>query len=697
MDANNDSNVGRKKQSIFKEVSLENVGEAFDFKKTIQGTKHFLPLVIAIGLLFSLFFIYFSYQSLHTYSAESVLIFRQVEHGNEFQSLRLNQSSVLEIATLPTTLKAVQSILGLDLAPEDIRKLVTASIGSGNSNLIQLTVKSKNPILSVDIANTLANVVVRNSKQLSQKQLADAYQFYDNQLKEARARLQSETTQIAQFRQEHGISNADLTQGNIGLTPIEAQYETINQEYLRTLAEYESLAIQYENIPDIISVSALNVEGSSIRSRINQIQFALLDARSKYSPDNPKIKLLERQLDELYKMSNDPNIQGNQVSEPNPLKERLNLELMAMKAKLTATEKIRNDNAEKLKNAQKDIATHTQIQLNFNQMINEKAIIENEIKSFEGTLQTITMMRNLGINDIEVYTLAESANAPQGTQAIAIMLYPLLGFLLGSFLTLAGVTTSEFFDTRFRTGKQLELQYTPPCIAEIPEFDSLNKETANFQLLPYIRKLSERLKFIAGDFQVIAITSATEGEGKSTLAYHLATYYQQIGKSVCIIEGDYRHSPYLVKQEKEGLESYLMNQAKLSDILSTLTLPYIKTNHDPSMKELVKTPRINELINELKNKFDLVIIDSPGILEDEYSINLTQIADISIFVISSKKTKKGRVAACFKHFDDYNIVPKGLILNRIPNYYLDEHTGYEKEDKDKHSFFKFFTNLFSKR
>lgn len=667
-------------RKIIKEISLENIGEALDMKKNVYGIFRHIPLIFMTTLIFTALFSYLSYKLLHTYSAEAVLIFQQSEKvqntsQDNFEQLHLSLASAVEMVTLSANLKAVKSILGLDLAIEQIKQMIAVDVAGKNSNLINISVSTDNPSLAIDIANTLANVAVRNSQQLSQKQLQSAYKFFENQQANLKTKLQQQLAIIAQFRQDNRLTGVDVFSTNTGtsLTEAELRLETANSDYTRMLVEYENLKREYEKIPDKIPKSPLDAEGSAMKSRVVQIQLSLLDARSRLAPDNPKIKALERQLTELYKASaDDENPNTPKVYEPNPLKEKLNLELMTMNARLRAAKKLREEMAENMRKLHEDMNKMTQVQMRLTQLVGDKIKLEEQIKSAEIKMRSLEVGQNLGKSDVELYHEADKAFSPENS--ILYMLLPIVGFLLGSSLGIASAFTLEFFDKKIRTPKQLEISYTVPYIACIPEMQDLERSNAQKKLLSYVRTIVERLTLIAGPFRVLTILSSQENEGKSTLAFFLAQYYQQIGKTAIIIEFDYRANPHYDPHEEpaKGLENYLMGQATVDEITYQGNPHRIKAHYDPAMKELVKTNKMDQLMQELKEQYDIIIIDSPGIVDDEYAINLIELSQASLFVIGSSKVNKGIVDSSLKKLDDYHLAPSALIFNRVLALYLDD-------------------------
>jgi capsular polysaccharide biosynthesis protein/cellulose biosynthesis protein BcsQ len=674
----------RPSSSIFRDVSDENVISAIDHKKNFYGILRHIPLILGTTLLMSLAFIYLAYKLLHTYTADAVLIYQERlldnAQGKDFDSLHLTLNSAVETVTLPVNLKAVKSILGLDYSIEQLKKMITVDVTGKQSNLIDITVKGDNPSLVIDIANTLAKVAVNNSQQLSQKQRQDAYKYYDAHLNDLRQQLQKQLIAISDFRKQNHLTGVDFTNSDsmTSMAQSESKLSEVSLEYTSLLVQYENLKREYEGIPDFIPQAPLEAEGGALKTRLSQIQIALLDARSHLAPDNPKIKALEQQLDALMKSTQeDSKNPVTTLMKTNPIKEKLNLDLMSMNARLRATQKLKEDLSDQVNKLHTELSSNTQLQLNYNQLILAKTQLEDQIKITEQNLQNVNVQQNLGKSDIELYHDADRAFSPDNF--FLYLFLPVLGFLLGLGLGLGSAFILEVMDNKLRTPRQVEIAYEVPNIATIPEFPNFTKANAQQLLLGYIRTITERLHLINENIKSLTVLSSRQHEGKSTIAYQLAQYSNHTGKKTVLVEFDYRENPFYDTHQiaEKGLESYLQGQATFNEILyrADKQPDRIKTHYDPGMKELIKNQYMKKLWQELNQNYELIIIDSPGILEDEYSINLGRISNETLFIIGSSRTGKKVIDSCLKHLEQYSIIPTCFVMNRVLPIYLDDHTG----------------------
>lgn len=138
------------------------------------------------------------------------------------------------------------------------------------------------------------------------------------------------------------------------------------------------------------------------------------------------------------------------------------------------------------------------------------------------------------------------------------------------------------------------------------------------------RVLRTNLQFLGLDEPVrtMLITSATPGEGKSTTIANLAVAFAQTGARVCLVDADLRR-PTIAKsfglENWSGLTTALIGQAPLEECLrSAADVPglAIMTSGPipPNPAELLGSARMSALLEQLQERYDMVLIDSPPVL-----------------------------------------------------------------------------------
>jgi capsular exopolysaccharide synthesis family protein len=269
---------------------------------------------------------------------------------------------------------------------------------------------------------------------------------------------------------------------------------------------------------------------------------------------------------------------------------------------------------------------------------------------------------------------------PVRNTAIGVVLGALLGFGLAALL--------ERVDRRVRSVDELEDLFGLPILARIPQSRSLERddEIAESGVVTptpegeAFRVLRTNLRYFSIDrpMRSILVASPEVGEGKSTVARNLARTMAEMGDNVILVEADLHKGPSLVDgaagSQGEGLSSVLagasvdralleleVRSASSADERTLTVLPSGPVPPNPS--ELLESDRMRVLIQELQDRFDVVILDSPAL--SVVSDGLALVPDVSRVVVVGglgQTTREG-VRSFIKQLSLLGTQPIGVIAN----------------------------------
>ena len=196
------------------------------------------------------------------------------------------------------------------------------------------------------------------------------------------------------------------------------------------------------------------------------------------------------------------------------------------------------------------------------------------------------------------------------------------------------------------------------------------------------RTLRTNIQFMAtkGKLKSILITSTLPGEGKSWTASNLAVTFAQAGKKVIIIDADMRkgrvYSIFDVSP-RPGLSNYLSEvdwdegeaSSNIADYIQETDIEnlYVLTagNVPPNPSELLISDQMTELMEKLKEIFDIIIFDgTPSQLVTD-SLILARIVDSTVIVTASKETKKEDLKRVIKNIKNVGGKIAGIVVNKI--------------------------------
>ena len=196
------------------------------------------------------------------------------------------------------------------------------------------------------------------------------------------------------------------------------------------------------------------------------------------------------------------------------------------------------------------------------------------------------------------------------------------------------------------------------------------------------RTLRTNIQFMntKGKLKSILITSTLPGEGKSWTASNLAVTFAQAGKKVVVIDADMRkgriYSIFGVSP-RPGLSNYLSGvdwdegeaSNNLADYIQKTDIENLSViaagNVPPNPSELLISDQMTELMEKLKEMFDIIIFDgTPSQLVTD-SLILTRIVDSTVIVTASKETKKEDLKRVVKNIKNVGGRIAGIVLNKI--------------------------------
>ncbi len=185
------------------------------------------------------------------------------------------------------------------------------------------------------------------------------------------------------------------------------------------------------------------------------------------------------------------------------------------------------------------------------------------------------------------------------------------------------------------------------------------------------RSLRGRIDSLASQrpLKTLAVTSANSGEGKSTCSVNLAAVTaMSVGRSVLLIDCDLRRPKVhwtLGLQPQVGLAEVLLNQATVDEAIQKLegvdldVLPVRTIPSNPS--ELLASPEMRRLIDDVSDRYDRIILDTPACLGLPDAKSVAEICDGLVMVVRAGITPQEDVQAALDILDRSRVV--GLVLN----------------------------------
>ncbi|HNP95965.1 MAG TPA: polysaccharide biosynthesis tyrosine autokinase [Cyclobacteriaceae bacterium] len=191
-----------------------------------------------------------------------------------------------------------------------------------------------------------------------------------------------------------------------------------------------------------------------------------------------------------------------------------------------------------------------------------------------------------------------------------------------------------------------------------------------------VRSLRTSLEFFApgNNKKTICVSSTVAGEGKSFLAMNLSGVLALSKKKVVLLDLDMRKAktnlPFEIKDKSKGISTILIDKNKWEDCIiktSLDTFDYIPSGpHPPNPSELLLNGAFEKLLVDLKNEYDLIVMDTPpvGLVTD--GVMVMKKSDISIYVIRANYSKKEFIRDLSRLVKINNLTNVSVVVNALP-------------------------------
>ena len=281
--------------------------------------------------------------------------------------------------------------------------------------------------------------------------------------------------------------------------------------------------------------------------------------------------------------------------------------------------------------------------------------------------------------------VSSSPVSPQPVRTIGLAL--VLGLLLG----VGAAVLRELLDTSLTTGEDIAEVTTAPVLGRI-NADNTAARRSPADVLTDATPWSEAFRVLRTNMQyvevdhdqkVFVVSSSLPGEGKTTTAANLAITLALAKQRVVLVECDLRRpliASRLSLDDSVGTTSVLIGKVHLRDamqqygdtglwVLSSGPIP-------PNPSELLQSNAMEKLIGELRDDFDIVILDAPPLLPVTDAALLAAQADGALVVVRHGKTTRDQLGHAVERIEAVGGKAVGVVVNLAPTIKKGRSYGY---------------------
>ncbi len=542
-----------------------------------------------------------------------------------------------------------------------------------NSSLVNIAYTSRSPEWSARIANAWPQGYIAGTMDRGLASTADARKFLESRLEELRNRLARSESELINFARQRNIvalgSNRDA-EGKTAQpqTLVASNLAALNTALVTARTERISAESRARTAAGASSTEVLqSATVSALRSRRSEVAADYARMLVQFEPGYPAARALKAQMDSLDAAIN-REISGVQGSRRSLYDEALKRE-----RQLAAQ-------VEGLK-TQFDQQQRDTIQYNVYQRE-----VDTNRQLYDALLQRykeIGLSGSVGATNIAV---VDPAKAPGGPSAPSLSSYLLLAIISGLGLSALAIFAVEQIDNGVRSPEDIEQFFKLPLLGNVPKtggdvLDELSDPKS--EVSEALQSARAVLSFSTshGLPRSLLVTSAREGEGKSTTAYALAMAVARSGKRVLLIDADMR-SPSIHRMAGFSNTNGFSNLLAGGDLASVqLEATKIKGltimpagPKPPSSAELLSVDRLTQMLESLRQRFDYIVFDGPPVLGMADAPILGAAVEGTIFVIEAERTPVRAIRHGLERLGLVNAHVLGAIVTKID--YRNHRLGY---------------------
>ncbi len=518
----------------------------------------------------------------------------------------------------------------LNNAVAELKNSLTISEGFNFGEIVNLTIKGTNIDRNEAILNTLIKVLsddqVRDKREISEVSIG----FIDDRLKKLSESIDTISRNTIDFKSANNIYNPEIQ----------------TTKSLENITKGQEISFNFE--------IQIEVAKAISEKLIDHSNYDILPANIGIDNDG---------INQLLTSYNDTAIKRKNLlvsaTEQSPVIKQLNIQLENGK------EAIINGVNRYIDGLQLSLRRYQQLESKTKGQVSLLPEKENQLRSYarnfkiveelyvfllqrkeEASINSISALPNLKILSYGVSNQSPISPNVQSNYMLSIV--------LGILIPLIILYILKSFDTKINTREDLESGLkNVPIVGEVPLVDKDDIDDIRGVTAESTRVIRSSLSFLLNKEKsnVITVTSTTKGEGKSFVAFNLASSYSALGKKVILLGCDLRNpqihtrigvdrtstgiSTYLADENYNDIDSLIIkgNSSKEIDIMLSGVIP-------PNPSELLMSPRMKLLLDHLNNLYDMIIIDSAPLLLVSDTTCLLPISDLVVYVCRAQYSEK---------------------------------------------------------
>jgi capsular exopolysaccharide synthesis family protein len=595
------------------------------------------------------------------------------------------------IGPLPGDIPEAQAVNARrQIIAEILREGVSAEVAQRN-RIASIQFDSRSPVYAARIANAYAENFISENVRGQFDANSYAKDILEEQVAEAQARLRETEIQAVEYARRNGLIDTSAGGGEEGeesgaTSIVTANLTQLNQNYIearsnRIMAEQRWRAAEATS-PLELAEARQNAALQAVIGDRATAQAQLDKLRQRYLDDHPQV---EQAKAEVNALTNEINRMAGQV-----------------RNSLRTEYRIAQRQEEQLTEARTQLANETLAEqdrrVQYGMLSSDAQNQRLQLAELQRRLSQVNSASDVAANNI---TMVDAASVPADPFTPNFPRNMLISLVLGLAVGCGLALLREAFDDALHSPEDAEAKLGLPLLGTTPlvaedETDIVGGEFDELAEAYYSVRAATDFATGGNRNKVIQITSCQPGEGKSTTAVALALDYARIGRRVILLDGDLR-KPTLHRRlglsREVGWISALMNEVPLDGAIQSLgpdkpdVLPLGPT--PPNPVQLLSGEQMGKLIERLRGKYDIVLIDSPPVMGLADAPLIARHADHTVLIVEAGRAHYGAARAAIRRLHESGANLVGIVMTKFDfrnaGYGYDYHYSYyrytDREDR----------------
>lgn len=608
-----------------------------------------------------------------------------------------------------------------------IRNNISFSRVDREADIVSISYESPSPIETADIVNLSMELYSEISTRQNRRSANSAVDFLASERDRIEKKLSQVENKLRRFMNKEQLVQVDAQTQEL-ITRM-AELESKKQEARVKLVAVRSGIGQYKERLNNIKPGLAEQYSDAVGPNMMRLQYQLAELETEKMQllaNNPSIEEVPDPPQELQKINKKIKVYQDKIKNlTNNLIDQGDQYLGFLGGSDGNISQAVTDLNKKLIQLQVEREQHSaQVEVINDQLKEQRSFFENLP---DNMIKLARLKRDVKINEELYLTVSQqyaemslwkqtqfglgrsidSGFVPGSPVKPYMKLYLLVGFILGGILSVGYIFVHEAFNTKIDGVEKLK-EYDSPLLAVIPDMSSYimekqnGQETANVQgyevstsivtLLDTISPISEsfrRLKsniiYSNPDQQInsLIVTSATKGEGKSTVVANLGVVLAEAGYNVLCVDTDMRrpqmHQNFGLKRAP-GIVEVLFEDISLKEAIQITPMSNLSVltagNQPPNPSAITQSQAFLDTVKELEQQYDFILIDTPpyGIITDATA--MIRQTDGVVVVARFKETDEAELLHLFNNLDRINTNVIGTVLSALNYNQASDYSSY---------------------